>query len=444
MSNRWQIPLVTVKRYLVLYTVLVLYSAAYEQFYAKQLTPLYHDRFTAYDYSKTGVYALVCFLTPLAILPIGTRLRAAGQFIAGAMAIFIFIPIPIVFVPMVTVSEFWSVYGLLWLAYFGVCSLSSIAVEIPVQEMTETKFRTLLIAVYTVFGFGLVYVVSTNHFDLVALNHAHAALSGVTVTGVQGYLISAYISSFGGLLVALAIMYRRYYLLSLAVVGFLMCYGVLEARNAVLLPMWITYIFVAHKLFFRNSVIKYLITVMGPFFLGTLFATIIGTTNQHSLLYYAFALTNYRLFSVPAIGFNVYYNFFQTNPHTYWSHINFISKFVSNPYGTQIGLVMADAYRLGNYNASFLETDGLAAAGPAVLPYIGIFFGAIMVWVNSCMRGLNATFLAIVTAGSAVALVDVGIGPGLITNGLALLSLVLLAAPRSAAWNLSSGTVRGP
>ena len=97
---------------------------------------------------------------------------------------------------------------------------------------------------------------------------------------------------------------------------------------------------------------------------------------------------------------------------------------------------MAEAYSLGNYNASFLETDGVAAAGTVMLPFISIIFGLVLVAINSCMRGLNLTLCAIVMAGSSVALSDTGLGPGLLTNGLALLTLILLFAPRSASWNL--------
>src|SRR5258707_4489878 len=105
----------SILRVLALYVVLVLYSASYEYFYAVHLTELFHDDYTAFDPSKSEIYTLICFLTPLAILPIGTRLRAPGQFVAGALAVFIFIPIPIVFAPMVSATEFWRVYALLWL-----------------------------------------------------------------------------------------------------------------------------------------------------------------------------------------------------------------------------------------------------------------------------------------------------------------------------------------
>jgi hypothetical protein len=423
-------------RILTLYLVLVLYSAAYEYFYAAQLTTLFHDDYTTFDVSKPEIYTLICFLTPLAILPIGTRLRAPGQFIAGALAVFIFIPIPIVFAPMVTAAEFWRVYALLWLGYLAVCSLSSLAVQVPLPAVSERRFGEVVFMLFLLIGLGFVYVLATNHVAIVSLDQAHAAQKDVTVSGLQGYMLVGYISSFGGLLVAVAIMFRKYYLLLLALAGFACCYATLSERSAVLMPGWIAYVCVAHKFFFRDSVTKYLLTAMAPLFCGVLLAAFLGLEDRKSFLYDAFTLANYRLYSVPAISFNVYYNFFATHPLTYWSHIGFISNFVAYPYGQPLSLVMAEAYRLGNNNASFLETDGVAAAGTVMLPFISIIFGLVLVAINSCLRGLNVTLCAIVMAGSSVSLMDTGLGPGLLTNGLALLTLVLSFAPRSASWNL--------
>lgn len=431
-----QLSISSILRVLALYFVLVLYSAVYEYYYATQLTTLYHDDYTAFDYSKSEIYTLICFLTPLAILPIGTRLRAPSQFIAGALAILVFIPIPIVFAPMVSVTEFWQVYALLWLGYLAACLMSSLAVQVPLPVVSERRFRVMVLIMYLLFGLGFVYVLATNHVAIVGLDKTHAAAADVSVSGLQGYMLVGYMSSFGGLLVALAIMFRKYYLLLFAIAGFVGCYGTLEERAAVLMPMWIAYVCVTQKFFFRDSAIKYLLTVMAPFLCGVLVVTFLGLEDRQSAVYDAFTLGCYRLYSVPAISFNVYYNFFATHPLTYWSHIGVISNFVTYPYAQPLASVMAEAYRLGNYNASFLETDGVAAAGTIMLPFISMIFGLILVAINSCTRGLNLTLCAIAMAGSSIALVDTGLGPGLLTNGLLLLTLVLLFAPRNAPWNL--------
>jgi hypothetical protein len=423
---------------LLLYLVLVLYSVAYEFFYATQLTNLYHDAYTAFDFSKLGVYRLLCFLTPLAIAPLGTRLRSPAQLIVGASAVFIFIPIPIVFVAMVSEAEFWQVYALLWLGYLTVCALAPLAVNIRLPAVTDLRYQRALLIGLIIGAILFTYTIETNRFVIVSLDKAHAAQSTdmVTIAGWQGYLVAGYLGSFGSLLVAFAVMFRRYYLLPLALLGYYCCYGAMSERDAVLMPLWIAYIFLMQRFFFRQSIIRYVLTIMAPFLFFFFLSLALGLEDRISTFYDLFTLANYRLYSVPAISFNVYYQFFTTNPHTYWSHIGFIGNFVHYPYGQPLSVVMQNAYELGNDNASFLETDGIAAAGTVVLPFVCLIFGLVMVGINSCLRGLNGTLCAIVMASISVVIIDTGLGPALLTNGLALVTVVLLFAPRDASWNL--------
>jgi hypothetical protein len=423
-------------RLLGLYLVLVAYSAAYEYFYATQLTELFHDEYTAFDFGQLAIYKQLCFLTPLAILPMGTRLRTASQVIVGALTVFIFIPIPIVFVAMVPTAEFWQIYALLWLTFFIVCSLAAQTVTIRPPRFSERDFEWLALVFYVLAALGFAYCISTNHFAIVSLDKAHAAQADVTVKGWEGYLIVGFSGSLGGLLIALAVMYRKYYLLPLALAGYYCCYGMLSERTSILMPMWIAYVYLAQRWFFRDSMIRYVLTVMAPFLFFFSLGLALGLEDRTSTFYDLFTLANYRLYAVPAISFNVYYNYFAINPLTYWSHIGFIANFVHYPYGQPLAAVIADAYALGNDNASFIETDGLAAAGPLAMPFAAAVFGLVMVGINSCLRGLNRPLWSIVMAAASVTLIDVPLGPGLVTNGLALMCVILLFAPRDAPWNL--------
>ena len=434
MINRGRVPLGLAARYAGLYLVLVGYSLVYERFYQYQLTPIVHDAFTVYDPARAGTYLAIAFLTPLAILPIGTRLRAAGQFIVGALVVMLFIPIPIVFVPMTSVGEYWSIYWLLWAGYLVVCSLCSLNIDTGVTQLTEAAYKWLLIVVFALVGIGLAYVLMTDRVQLVSLDAAHEAQKDITVSGWQGYLIPSYACSLGGLLIAVAVAYRRYFLIVLAVAGFLICYVTILERTDAIMPFWIAFIYFSQKYLFRDSATRYLLCVMAPFLVLSGIAALVGASQSQSLFYDVFTLADYRVYAIPAIGFNVYYNFFHFNPYTYWAHITLVSQFAADPYGQPLALVMEETYRMGNYNACFLETDGIAAAGMAALPWVCAVFGVALVALNSCARRLSLRILALVTAGSSIVLVDVGLGPGLLTNGIALLGLMLLLAPRRPPW----------
>ena len=421
-------------RLVLLYAILVAYSFIYEYFYGFQLTPLFHVIFAKYDALREPVYFAIAFLTPLAIVPAGHKLRLPGQYIFYTLAVILFIPIPIVFVPMLSVPQFWHVYALLWLSYLIVSVCSSYCIEVPYILFSSDKYRHLINVVYGVITAVFAFSILKSHFSIVSLADAHQARNLVNLNAIQVYILVAYVASFGGLLLVISIAYRNVYLTFMAFMGYIFCYGLLEERNAILMPAWLLYMYLSYRYVHRGSSWRMVLCIIAPFLIGVAFAAFIGTGNQHSVTYAAFTLANNRLFTVPAQAFNVYYNFFSQHPLTYWSHIGVVAKFVHAPYKQPLAAVMEQAYHLGEYNASFIETDGLAAAGVTALPFVSVVVGFVMIATNTCMRGLRPDFLPLLMAGPSLAMIDTGIGPSLLTNGLIALNVVILFMPRDERW----------
>ncbi len=170
-------------------------------------------------------------------------------------------------------------------------------------------------------------------------------------------------------------------------------------------------------------------------FLASVLASYLTSGDSKSILYDGITLINFRLFVVPAEAFGVYYNFFQTHPHTYWSHINIVQLLVRYPYGTSLGAVMNDTYRLGNYNAAFVETDGIAGGGVESIPGASAVFGLFLMILNSSTRGLNAVFIAMLMALPAMTLIDAPLGTAIVTSGIGTLILLCFLAPRADNWH---------
>jgi hypothetical protein len=427
LSEWYHIPLVEVGRLFCLYSLFVVYAHCYELFLAYQISTTFS--YVRFDFLRLDDYHAVEILMPLAALPVGTRIRAASQYVAGAMIVFVFIPIPLVFIPAVSSPQFWSVFPYLWIAAFVVAALSTRSIAHNIRTLREEKFRPLLIVVASIFFVGLAYTALTNNLSFVDFSQIHDIRNNLQFGGGQGYIIYGFTAAFGGMFAAFAIRYKKLYILPVILTGFAVSYGVLVIKTAALTPFWIVYVAVAQRYFFRTSMIKYFVTLMMPFFLGSIFF-IVSNADRESLLYAGFTIANYRLYTIPAEAFNVYYAFFETHPWTYWSHINIVSYFVSYPYEQPLSVLMEDAFQMGNYNASFVETDGLAAAGVQAIPLAALAFGMALVAVNSCLRGLSPFFVAIVMASPAIVFIDVGIGTGLLTNGVGMLALFLLFAPR--------------
>ncbi|MGA9529282.1 MAG: hypothetical protein WBS24_14300 [Terriglobales bacterium] len=122
-----------------------------------------------------------------------------------------------------------------------------------------------------------------------------------------------------------------------------------------------------------------------------------------------------------------YYDFFQRNPFTYWSHIKGVSWFVHYPYqfsvGQELGISFAGTTAL-DATTHFFATDGLEAAGlPGVIAIA--FFCAFVFWIlDSAAQKHDPRLAALVTTYAAYNLSNISIFTSLLSGGLALLIAV--------------------
>jgi hypothetical protein len=418
-------------RLLILYMALVLYGYGYELYYAYQLTPIYFgDALIRYDASRSLDYRLVEFLTPLALLPIGTRLRTAGQYIMGPLSVIIFIPVPIVFIPMATGERFWTIYVLFWLGILIAARCSALSFSIHIKPLSERGFKHLFYAVTTFFFVALAATTATSGISFVTFAETGSARQLSNLSALGGYAIYMFSYSFGGFIIAMAFVYRKFLIVGLAVLGFVICYGVHSIKLAALAPFWLLYIVLARKYFFRDSMVRYFIAVMAPLIILSLLTLGGLEGTRGSLLEAAFALTSFRLFTIPALGFNIYYDFFLSHPLTYWSHINIIGAFVHYPYSDSLPVIMRDTYNMGTYPAAFPMMEGLAAGGPESLPLIFAVFGFCLIGINTAMRNVPLWQLAAIMAIPSLAFIDVGLGTALVSDGIGILAITLSLAPK--------------
>ena len=123
-----------------------------------------------------------------------------------------------------------------------------------------------------------------------------------------------------------------------------------------------------------------------------------------------------------------YYDFFQRNPFTYWSHIKGVSWFIHYPYqypvGQELGIAYAGTTAL-DATTHFFATDGIEAAGlPGVI--LIAFFCAFVFWLlDSAAQKHDPRLAALVTTYAAYNLSNISIFTSLLSGGLGLLILVL-------------------
>jgi len=413
--------------YLTLYGYMKIFLFAYT---AQVAVILPKSSLIKYDPARWFDYELACLLLPLAFLPIGTRLNSAAQYLLGPLIVMVLLGIPIVFLGQVPPGTYWWAFAMLWIGAFIMSVASRYSFALRATELSPARYtnvaNVLLAAFVLLLGFA-----ARTHLDFVSFSDLAKARQSVEASGLLFYTVYNFTGGVGGFFIAYGITQRRIVPVIVGVVGFVVCFGVLAIKLAALAPAWIGAFYLARRYFCRDSFIRYLIVLMAPDVLTTLWIMLVGY-EPLSPQFWAWGIINFRLYYIPASAFNVYYDFFQLHPYTYWSHINIVGLFVHNPYPRNLYVLLNDYYHQGNFTAAFVMVDGLAAGGVEVIPIACAVFGLVLMFFNSCGRGLDPVFLGTCLAMPAIAFVDGGsMGTTLVSQGALLVAVLLLFAPRS-------------
>jgi len=421
------------------YLLLVIYGALFTYIYATEITPLMsylQARIFVFDYTRIGDYELVVLVTPLALLPAGGKITAAGQYLVVALSIFIFVPAPILFVSQVGEQTFYEVYMLLWLSYFIIALGSRFSLSIAARRLTEKQFSIVFYVVAVLALLGLLNAARGGLTFVADLARASAERpEDYNLSTLQAYATTMFIGSVGGFLIAFGVLMRRYLVVALAIAGYVLAYGIMINKTSLLAPAWIAYAAVMSR-FFKTSAARYSLAIAAPFLLlSTVY--LIMQPEGGSVMQAAFVITNLRLYVLPAESVTIYYDFFvaQNHPLTYLSHITFMQFFVHYPYGDSAADLMKDQYHMGTWPGTFLAGDGIAGFGVQGILIISIVFAFVLVVLNTCFSGLKPFIPAVVLAVPAFNFANTPMFTALLTGGLALLSVLLFFAPRDASWN---------
>ncbi len=396
-----------------------------------------------YDKDRPETYFWVCLLTPLSILPAGTKLTTASQVIFPVFMSFVGLPTPLYFVHFVTPGDFPIAY----LCFFACFTLLAIATRIrapsipsPLQERGYKRLIWISIAVViATFAYGM-----TQDFHLVSFSQLYESRYSEDVNGAFVQRIAVmYVFSFGAFFLLLALMFRRFLLVALIMSAYVLCYGMVYEKTALLAPLWLIYAYVSVKLFVKESTAKFYFVLGAPFYAGAIWYLISpGTASPgFNLIQFAYMGTVlFRLYAVTANASGLYYVFFQNHPHTFWSHITGFNFFMRYPYGDHtVAIEMQRAYELGNYNASFLATDAIEAFGYQALPIVGLFVAAAFIFLNTASRGFGVRALALLMVMPAIAVANIPFATTLLTDGIGFLGLYMAWMPR--AWLPRSETI---
>ncbi len=220
-------------------------------------------------------------------------------------------------------------------------------------------------------------------------------------------------------------------LFSIAALVFL--YSTLANKTIILSVFLIPLFYWIGKRFARNLVFWFLggATVLSLLLFG-LFSLLSSQSLAAELIVGEISdLFIMRIYSIQGLLTYQYYDFFQENPYTYFSHIKGPSFFIENPYTKDLGIIVAernyDTYM--NTNASFWSMDGIASLGLMGIPIISFIYGIFLIVVNYLTAKHSLQFVASVLSVSIMTSIDTAFFTSLLTGGIGLLMLILIIYP---------------
>lgn len=419
-----------------LYLVLVAYELALTYMLADYLSDRYGYFRMAYDVTRPDTYLLVCVLTPISVLPAGTRLRGASQFLYPIFMTFIGLPTPLFLINHVVPAIFWNFYFCLFLSYLLLALSTRVALR-PIPTPVGGKgYRRLLVATM-VFFLATFAVGMVQNFHVVDFSKLYdIRYSDLQSEAFIQRTANMYIFSFGGFFVALSVLFRRYFLAVFFLSIYVICYGLVQYKTAALAPLWIIYLFVAFRYFCKDSTVRFYIVLTAPFWIGLALYFLFPsgrTLAQNNLPVFAYLnLVVFRQYGVSPNALGLYYTFFKTHPHTYWSQITGINFFLHYPYGDHtVAIEMQRSYGLGNYNASFLSTEGVESFGYQAIPLASAVLGGVLVMLNTAARGIPPRVLPLIMVMPCLMIDERPLGTSILTGGIIFLIFYLAWIPRN-------------
>lgn len=139
-----------------------------------------------------------------------------------------------------------------------------------------------------------------------------------------------------------------------------------------------------------------------------------------------------RTLSINGLLTAQYFDFFQHNPFTYFSHIKGVNWLHAYPYqyplGQEIGLAYAGTTDL-DASAHFWATDGIGGLGLPGILLVSVLCAAVFWVLDSASQRHDPRLAALVTTYAAYNLANISLFTSLLSGGLALLILLLYLMP---------------
>lgn len=199
-------------------------------------------------------------------------------------------------------------------------------------------------------------------------------------------------------------------------------------KFAAFAPLWLLFLLVLQRYSKPENAV--ILSVLLPLLVGL--ATLPIERALHHEVYRVFGLINFRMFGIASISMEVYNAFFFEHAPTHFCQIGVIRSLTGCPYEPQLGVELAKAYELGNFNASLLSTEGIASVGTEWAPLTVLACGVILAFGSAMASHLPPRFVLLSSGIVVQQIINVPLSTALLSHGAALLFLLWWLTPKTA------------
>lgn len=442
----------TRKQRLLLVSAIGVYIAVFLWMYEYYLYPSWDYFGFHYEVPPWPYLALAWILsaTPGMWMPI--KLTRPSQLAYWVLYLTVFIPS--MFVPLYAGLDTPAEVSFLLVTLYAGFAMMSGCYRLPLLHLRPPRIPRRMFRKWFVGGTAALtlwmMIAFRNHLQILSFNDLYD-LREIQNEVSQGTLLDIVFmlltGAFNPFLMGYGLTYRRRWLFLAGVLGQLLVYSVGGTKGSILSIAFISGFYVLFK------------AGRSPFALKLIFSTLAlvgGLCFSYALAGYdpaplqfqwlALFVVLMRTLSSNGLMTAWYYNFFQSNPHTYYSHIRGVNWFVHFPYDRTAAQEIGSVY-MGSANADptahFWAIDGIGALGLPGVILISAFCGLVFWVLDSAAQKHDPRLAALVTCYAAYNIANISIFTSLYSGGLAILilSLYLMPPDAIAGWRESSLTV---
>ncbi|RFP88236.1 hypothetical protein DZK27_09085 [Rhodobacteraceae bacterium 63075] len=401
-----------------------LYIAVYFAVYDIYFSPIYgYLGFTSYSTSSSEFFvALICLYVPLMFLPL--RIRRFSHFFIWFFFIVVYTPLQITMARVGTLPHGSEGLSMLLLMSLFLIRLINASTQFSLPRLRELGFfsSTKFIALLSIAALLLTILQFHSIMRLVALEDVYSqrfASADLSVGRLSGYLLNWLVFVFSPLLIALTFKHGK---LSFALLASFLCLTVYMVNGSKLALIAFFMPFVLHRLLSWGLLRRPYLFILFPiiFLLPPILLIAVLETEFGGAVKLFLSQLSMRAFGIQAVAFTQYVQFFEENPHTYFSHVTGINSLVDYPFQGPLGRVVGywvSGNEFYSANSNFWASDGIAAAGYIGLPLIGVLVGLMLSFLDALVKSADLGFVIIASGPFLLTAANTPIFTAMVTGG---------------------------